>query len=92
MEGRDLQSVLEAVQKKRLKRREPGKHEELQEWLWQFTMHVGHGLAKVCSHSVIAIPLMLRAKHSVFALVVLLHRGMYHMMSLLWHQHALLHP
>ena len=89
MEGRDLQSVLEAVQKKSLKRREPGKHEELQEWLWHFTMHVGHGLAKVCSHSVIAIPLMLTAKHSVFTLV-LLHRRVCHMMSLSWHQHALL--
>lgn len=51
-----MQSVLEAVQKKRLKRREPAKHEELKEWLWHFTMHIAHGLAKVCSRSVIAIP------------------------------------
>ena len=90
MEGRDLQSVLEAVQKKRLKRREPAKHEELKEWIWRFTMHVAHGLAQVCSRSVLATPQMSTAKHSVFTLV-LLHRRVCHMMSWLWHQHALLH-
>ena len=53
-----MQSILEAVQMKSLKHRgDAAKHEGLREWLWHFTMHVGHGLAKVCSCSGAATPL-----------------------------------
>ena len=53
VEGKDLQTVLEAVQKKARKLKAGGrKLLELKAWVWHFSMHLAYALAQVC-HSMV---------------------------------------
>ena len=48
VEGKDLQTILQAVQKKvRKLRAGSGELLELKAWVWRFSMHLAHALAQV---------------------------------------------
>ena len=49
VEGRDLKSIIEAVQKKvRSKSTPKAEVAALSAWVWQLTLHVASALAQVC--------------------------------------------
>ena len=53
VEGKDLQTILQAVQKKVRKLKAGGrKLLELKAWVWHFCMHLAYALAQVC-HSMV---------------------------------------
>ena len=56
VEGKDLQTILDAVHKKARKLKAGGrKMSELKAWVWHFSMHLACALAQVCHFMVFSL-------------------------------------
>lgn len=62
VKGRDLQSVIEAVQRKVVsKSTTKSEVAALRAWIWQLTLHVAYALSQVCACHLKALHLILRS-------------------------------